>query len=67
MSDFTTDDLAAINRAIASGHLSVSISGRTVTFRSMEELRAARDLIRQDLKVTSGRDRRYLEYNGKGL
>lgn len=63
---WTQSDLTAIETAIASGMLSVSIAGRTVTYRSMADLERARDLIRQSLGSTVNRDRRYFEH-GKGL
>jgi hypothetical protein len=63
---WTRDDLTAIETAIASGMLSVTIAGRTVTYRSMADLRIARDLIRQSLGDTVDRDRRYFEHS-KGL
>lgn len=46
---FTSDDLAAIDRAIASGELTVSHNGRTVTYRSMADLKSARALIADSL------------------
>jgi hypothetical protein len=39
---FTSDDLAAINTAIASGELTVTVQGRTVTYRSIDDLIKAR-------------------------
>lgn len=43
---FTQSDLDAIEQAIATGELSVrSENGRSVTYRSFAELRAARDLV----------------------
>ncbi len=42
---FTTTDLAAIDAAIASGELTVSHNGRTVTYRSMADLMRARQTI----------------------
>lgn len=51
MADFTTDDLAAINEAIASGALEVEYNDRRVRYRSMRDLIAARDLIRRDLNI----------------
>lgn len=52
---FTQTDLDRINRAIASGRLTVRDSdGRLVTYRSMSELRQARDEIQRDLEGSSG-------------
>ncbi len=42
---FTQTDLDAIDRAIASGELSVSVGERRVIYRSMDELMAARSLV----------------------
>lgn len=46
---FTQSDLDNIDRAIASGELTVRRDGREVTYRSVGELRAARDLIAKAL------------------
>lgn len=47
---FTSQDLAAINAAIASGELTIrAADGKTVTLRSMDELLKARDVIRADM------------------
>lgn len=50
---WTTTQLAAIEQAIASGELEVSFDGRTVKYRSMDELCRVRDMIRSDL-IASG-------------
>lgn len=50
---FTTTQLTAIEEAIASGELSVEYDGKRVTYRSMSDLREARDLIRAAL-IESG-------------
>lgn len=47
---FKTDDLAAIERAIASGELRVAFNGRDVTYRSMNDLIRARNEIRASLQ-----------------
>lgn len=47
---FTETDLSNIEAAIATGELTVEVSGRRVTYRSVEELRMARNLIRGDLQ-----------------
>lgn len=47
---FTTQDLAAVNAAIASGELTVrGADGRQITYRSMAELERARGIIEADL------------------
>jgi hypothetical protein len=56
---FTSDDLAAINTAIASGELTVTVQGRTVTYRSIDDLIKARAVIESGLAAqsTAGRVR----------
>lgn len=49
MSTFTTADLAAINAAIASGEMRVSVNGRTVEYRSVADLERARNIIQAQL------------------
>lgn len=49
---FTSADLAAIDAAIASGELTVTHDGRTVTYRSMSDLLKARQTILTDLAGT---------------
>lgn len=51
---FTTADLDAIDRAIASGELTVRTQDRMVTYRSMPELREARDVVAKSLAAQSG-------------
>lgn len=46
---FTLKQLAAIEGAIASGELKVSYDGKSVDYRSVSELLAARDVVRSDL------------------
>lgn len=48
---FTTTQLAAIEEAIASGELTVSYEGKTVTYRSMADLVRARDTIKGELEA----------------
>ena len=49
MSTFTTADLAAIDAAIASGEMRVSVNGRTVEYRSVADLERARSIIKAEL------------------
>lgn len=46
---FTVEQLNSIDDAIASGKLKVAFNGREVVYRSMSDLKSARDLIRQEL------------------
>lgn len=66
---YTTDDLTAIETAIKSGTSRVKYADREVQYRSLEELRGIRDLIRSELGLigdNAGRTRRYFEHS-KGL
>ncbi len=47
---FTTTQLDAIEKAIASGELKVAYDGKEVVYRSMSDLIDARNLIRSDLQ-----------------
>lgn len=42
---FTSADLDAIDRAIAAGELSIALGDMRITYRSIDELLAARDRI----------------------
>ncbi len=53
---FTSSDLAALDRAIASGELSVAYDGKRVEYRSVAELQAARALVLNELQA-AGADR----------
>lgn len=50
---FTTADLANINSAIASGELTVSVQGRSVTYRSIDDLIKAKAVIEGGLAAQS--------------
>jgi hypothetical protein len=50
---FTSADLASVKAAIASGELSVSVQGRTVQYRSIDELIRAKSLIEADIAAQS--------------
>lgn len=58
---YTEADLEAIDKAIASGELEVSIGDRRVRYRGMKELKDARKLIIQELAATDG-NRRQLQF-----
>ncbi|AOZ05957.1 phage head-tail joining protein [Cupriavidus malaysiensis] len=49
MSAFTTADLDRINTAIATGELTIEKDGKRITYRSVADLRAAREIIIADL------------------
>jgi len=64
---YTTADLARLDKAIADGVLRVSMpNGESVEYRSIDDLRKARDHVAAKL---SGRRRRraYGVYSSKGL
>ena len=66
---WTTEDLTALDAAIKGGHLSVSHGGRTVTYRSLDDMLRVRNLIRSELGLVggdSGRTHRYGTHS-KGL
>lgn len=56
---FSTTDLDAINRAIASGELVVRVDGRSVEYRTIDELIKARDIIKADLDSQASSARAY--------
>lgn len=64
-SNFTEDDLKAIEQAIASGALRVEYNDRTVIYRSIKELKEAREMIRRCLGK-SKKGGRVLITNSKG-
>ena len=54
MASFTTNDLAAINAAIASGELTIrAADGKLVTLRSLSDLMQARQAIMAEIASTS--------------
>lgn len=62
---FTQSDLDAVERAIASGELSITNEGgRKVDYRSIAELMRARDMIRADLAKAS--QSRQPSFGGRG-
>lgn len=51
MPGFSVAQLEAIEAAIASGELTVSYEGKTVTYRNMADLLKARDTIKGELEA----------------
>lgn len=51
---FTQSDIDAIDRAIASGELTVRHGDRLTTYRSVQELLAARDAMQAELAQQAG-------------
>lgn len=54
---FTKDDVAALNEAIASGELTVVVDGKTITYRSVDQLLAAKRHICNELAGQAGKRR----------
>lgn len=54
---FTSADLANIDAAIASGELTVSVQGRTVTYRDIESLFKAKRAIEDGIRAQSNAPR----------
>ena len=50
---FTSSDLASIDAALASGELAVEVSGKRITYRSIAELKAARQLISAEIAAAA--------------
>lgn len=59
---FTSADIDALDRAIASGELSVTMNGRQVQYRSISELIAARDKVKAELAASDATARAYPRY-----
>lgn len=66
MSDFTTDDLAAVNKAIANGTSEVRYKDRTVKYRSLDELIKVKSMMMRELNLAT-RPNRVLASFDKGL
>ena len=67
---FTSDDLDAINSAIASGKRRVRLGQREVEYNSTEMMLKAKDAIQEELNRSTStipRPRSYLSRTGKGL
>ena len=64
---WTTEDLAAIESAIAKGVKTVKYTDREVTYRSLDEMLKIRDLIRNCLGITNARGCRKVAQTSKGF
>lgn len=53
----TQEQLNRINEAIAIGATSVSYNGRTVSYRSLEEMKDIRDALQRELNPTTAVNR----------
>ncbi len=63
---WTSQDLAAIEEAIANGTKRVKYTDKEVEYRDLKELLQARDLIRQELGITEGRHKRLFSEFSRG-
>jgi hypothetical protein len=50
---FTSGQLTALDKAIAAGQLRVEYDGRSVTYRSLDEMLRLRNLMAQELASTA--------------
>ena len=66
--NYTAEDLAAIEDAIAKGIKSVKYTDKEIVYRSLDEMLKVRDLIRQCLGLsTNPRGTRRVAKTSKGL
>lgn len=63
---YTQKDIDAVERAIATGTLRVTINGKTVEYRSLDELLRVRDLMRRESGQGSTTSSRRLAVFRKG-
>jgi hypothetical protein len=67
MSNFTSDDLARLDKAIAQGVMAVTFAdGRKVEFSSFAELTARRNFVANELGYARGRQRLHMQFR-KGV
>jgi hypothetical protein len=67
---WTTDHLAALEEAIASGELSVRYGDRMITYQSLREMRSLRTEMKAEIAAAAGRPRKRvfrLYQSGQGL
>lgn len=55
---YTQADLDRLDAAIAGGELSVTVDGKSVTYRSVQDLMAAREHVQAQIARTAGQPRR---------
>ena len=63
-STWTSEDVAKLERAIATGAKSVQFRDRRVDYRSLDEMRSALREMRRAVAGEPRRTRRYAEYDG---
>jgi hypothetical protein len=64
---FTLGQLEAIDEAITSGSMSVSYNGKSVTYRSLDDMLRIRGIISRQLGLTTGRSNTLLAGHSKGI
>lgn len=65
---YTQNQLDALNEAIVSGHLRVTYDGKTVEYRSLEDMIRIRDMIANQLgQGSTAAERRVTPAFSKGL
>lgn len=67
MSSWTSDQLAALEAAIASGTLRVSYGDKDVTYRSLDEMLRLRETMRQAIDAGVQAPRRFFATFRSGL
>lgn len=55
---FSQSDLDALEKAIATGVLTVRYADRSVTYQTLSDLMRARDLVKAELNVAAGTPRK---------
>jgi len=63
---WSQDDLDAIEETIKTGTLEVKYKDRSVKYQSLSDLLRIRDLIRAEIGITSGRNKRILSEFDRG-
>ena len=64
---FTSEQLAALEEAIAQGVTTVAYNGKTVTYRNLADMIKLRDMMRKELGQVSSGSTTILTKFGKGL
>ncbi|MFG1461738.1 hypothetical protein V5F77_02480 [Xanthobacter sp. DSM 24535] len=64
---YTTEQREALREAIASGATEVTYDGKTVKYRSLNDMRSVLDIIDRDLSATPRRSRSLRAVSNKGL
>jgi len=61
---YTQSHLDALHEALASGTLTVTFEGRSMTYRSVQELQRAISVVQNSLNVQSGKRVRQYQLSG---